>query len=246
MMKKKNPITRHVNGKLTCDAFPRGRGRYEVVCSLVKLDGTVTVASHGTLPGRAAATERIGEVISAMKKNNPLHVCSYCGAKVSSVGKPRFCPVCKKTWRGTNPLTKKEVEHGLKHVKGLRNRAKEYEEKGGKTSQGIAYIINRRADEYRTALYTFAPKSMLKKIEGANPVHPQATKALKRYKEDLKAGHMGAAEYWRGQAGAYFTANPTKQHRTKVEKVGSGLTGMGLIAFIGFIGFIIWMQTKQE
>ena len=42
-----------------------------------------------------------------------------------------------------------------------------------------------------------------------NPkVHPQAVESLKRYKSDLKAGHLDAAEYWRGQAGAYFTANP--------------------------------------
>lgn len=46
----------------------------------------------------------------------------------------------------------------------------------------------------------------------ANPssrVHPQAIESLKRYREDLKAGHLTAAEYWRGQAGAYFTANPS-------------------------------------
>jgi len=29
-----------------------------------------------------------------------------------------------------------------------------------------------------------------------------------RYQEDLKAGHTDAAEYWRGQASAYFTGNP--------------------------------------
>lgn len=39
-------------------------------------------------------------------------------------------------------------------------------------------------------------------------VHPQALESLKRYKGDVKAGHKDAAEYWRGQAGAYFTANP--------------------------------------
>ena len=40
------------------------------------------------------------------------------------------------------------------------------------------------------------------------PVHPEALAALKKYKGDVKAGHLDAAEYWRGQAGAYFTANP--------------------------------------
>jgi len=42
-----------------------------------------------------------------------------------------------------------------------------------------------------------------------NPIHPQALESLKRYKADLKAGHRKAAEYWRGQAAAYFTANPS-------------------------------------
>jgi len=46
---------------------------------------------------------------------------------------------------------------------------------------------------------------MKKKI---SRVHPEAVESLKRYKDDLKAGHSAAAEYWRGQAGAYFTANP--------------------------------------
>jgi len=42
-----------------------------------------------------------------------------------------------------------------------------------------------------------------------NPrIHPEAIESLKRYKDDLKAGHKDAAEYWRGQAGAYFTVNP--------------------------------------
>ncbi len=42
-------------------------------------------------------------------------------------------------------------------------------------------------------------------------IHPEAIESLKRYKKDLQAGHKDAAEYWRGQAGAYFTANPTKK-----------------------------------
>lgn len=39
-------------------------------------------------------------------------------------------------------------------------------------------------------------------------VHPQAIESLKRYHEDVHAGHKGGAEYWRGSAAAYFTANP--------------------------------------
>ncbi len=39
-------------------------------------------------------------------------------------------------------------------------------------------------------------------------VHPLAIEARKRYRDDLKAGHTAATEYWRGQAGAFFTGNP--------------------------------------
>lgn len=39
-------------------------------------------------------------------------------------------------------------------------------------------------------------------------VHPLAIEARNRYLEDNKAGHSAAAEYWRGQAGAFFTGNP--------------------------------------
>lgn len=45
-----------------------------------------------------------------------------------------------------------------------------------------------------------------------NPKLNNMNKALSmrsRYKEDLAAGHKDAAEYWRGQASAYFTGNPT-------------------------------------
>ncbi len=45
----------------------------------------------------------------------------------------------------------------------------------------------------------------------SNPKSGNMTKALTmkaRYKEDLAAGHKDAAEYWRGQASAYFTGNP--------------------------------------
>jgi len=38
-------------------------------------------------------------------------------------------------------------------------------------------------------------------------VHPLAFEARDRYLEDTEAGHSSAAEYWRGQAGAFFTGN---------------------------------------
>ena len=42
----------------------------------------------------------------------------------------------------------------------------------------------------------------------AREVHPLAYEARDRYREDMGAGHDSAAEYWRGQAGAFFTGNP--------------------------------------
>ena len=38
-------------------------------------------------------------------------------------------------------------------------------------------------------------------------VHPLAYEARDRYRADMHAGHDEAAEYWRGQAGAFFTGN---------------------------------------
>ena len=98
----KNPITSKVNGTLTCEAFPRGRGRYEVVCSYLKPTGELSFASHGIYPGKEAALEVAKEVAVAMRRN-PLHVCYFCGAKIYGVGKPVFCPACKKPWREKNP-----------------------------------------------------------------------------------------------------------------------------------------------
>ena len=40
-------------------------------------------------------------------------------------------------------------------------------------------------------------------------VRPEALWALQNYKDDLAAGHKDAQLFWRGAAGAYFTANPT-------------------------------------
>lgn len=40
-------------------------------------------------------------------------------------------------------------------------------------------------------------------------VHPLAYAMRDRYRDDLAAGHLDAAEYWRGQAAAYFTQNPS-------------------------------------
>ena len=90
--------------------------------------------------------------------------------------------------------------------------------------KGIDTKITRRA-EVGALLWTSRPVRLdlsepLLPRKYWNPtveVHPEAIESLKRYKDDLKAGHKDAAEYWRGQAGAYFTANPIKVNWTNSE-----------------------------
>jgi len=49
-----------------------------------------------------------------------------------------------------------------------------------------------------------------------NKVHPLAFKTRQMYRDDLKAGHKDAAEYWRGQASAYFVGNPVRNFGGKL------------------------------
>ena len=77
-------------------------------------------------------------------------------------------------------------------------------------------------------------------------VHPQALESLKRYKDDLKAGHVDAAEYWRGQAGAYFTANPSDYHVKKV-KGSHGISSYYIVKGSGpHATYITSFSTKEE
>ena len=70
-----------------------------------------------------------------------------------------------------------------------------------------------------SSMPTSAKVAMREYVTGSNnpigrirmQVHPEALESLNRYKDDLKAGHAAAAEYWRGQASAYFTANPLRE-----------------------------------
>jgi hypothetical protein len=63
----------------------------------------------------------------------------------------------------------------------------------------------------------------IEKIKGKNPgppggrgVDPRAFMARDRYRADLEEpGHQDAAEYWRGQAGAFFTMNPGIDHHRR-------------------------------
>jgi len=99
-----------------------------------------------------------------------------------------------------NPLTKSEKDQ----IKKLAN---------------VQYDISRRYsyDPIKSSFYYGRSVGMGKIAKVYNPtkvsvkVHPEALESLKRYRGDLKSGHLEAAEYWRGQAGAYFTANPLER-----------------------------------
>ena len=127
------------------------------------------------------------------------------------------------------------------------------------------YAASQHWNKYHTDIGPVAPLPWVWTLEGAfflrrgrlpttreldrNPVHPQALESLKRYKADLKAGHTDAAEYWRGQAAAYFTANPSDYHIKKVPsrygKSGFRVTkGKGVYA--EFIGEYSTRQDARE
>ena len=70
-------------------------------------------------------------------------------------------------------------------------------------------------------------------------VHPLAFEARERYHEDLSAGHTVAAEYWRGQAGAYFAGNPRGQ------KIGGSFTLTDHGPAHGWRYWIRWTQKGE-
>ena len=55
-----------------------------------------------------------------------------------------------------------------------------------------------------------------------------ALKMRDRYKDDVKAGHTGATEYWRGQAAAYFTGNPMSTNE-RGKLIGDIISNMRMI-----------------
>ena len=68
----RNLVVGTIKGKLTCGAFLRPRGRYEVVCSHIRPTGDVTFASYGIYPDRDTATEIAKDVIREAKRSkNP-------------------------------------------------------------------------------------------------------------------------------------------------------------------------------
>lgn len=103
----RNVITTKVKpGILTCDAFPRAKGRHEVICSLVRPDGSVSFASHGIWPSKEIAME-VAKDVQKLWKNPYPQVCKKCGAKIYGVLTPVKCPKCGKPWEDKNPKNKK-------------------------------------------------------------------------------------------------------------------------------------------
>lgn len=81
------------------------------------------------------------------------------------------------------------------------------------TGYGVGFTTSAARRKYydylikRSNYKTLVPL-IIGQFHTANPNLPLAMSMRERYQDDLKAGHKDAAEYWRGQAAAYFTGNP--------------------------------------
>ena len=78
-------------------------------------------------------------------------------------------------------------------------------------------------------------------------LNPDMTKALamrERYQDDLKAGH-DAAEFWRGQASAYFTGNP-KEYTHLVGSFYSKAEARTMIKRLKAQGYNACLQVKKQ
>ena len=92
----------------------------------------------------------------------------------------------------------------------------------GSKAQGICEELKSRGIECRTTfdkylghfIWTSRPikVDLAETRMAVNPNLKLAKEMKSRYTDDLKAGHKSAAEYWRGQAAAYFTSNPALCH----------------------------------
>jgi len=117
----RNIITSKVNGVLTCDVFPREKGRYEVICSLVRPGREPTFASHGIWPDKETAMD-IAKDVSELMRKNPFKpfICKFCDAEIYATITPVKCPRCGKPWKEKNPTlvmpikSKKQMEHLFK------------------------------------------------------------------------------------------------------------------------------------
>lgn len=126
-----------------------------------------------------------------------------------------YCDACGATGNPIitlNPLPKEDTQHILNEWK--MERAKKKNVKYAKIMY-LASVLSVCGDEKVLRKDPVWRKTMIEHNPVGNPmakVHPLAIEARNRYREDKKAGHSAAAEYWRGQAGAFFTGNPIIQN----------------------------------
>ncbi len=69
----------------------------------------------------------------------------------------------------------------------------------------VIYLCAKHAQTYRSGRVAKPIKEASVSEESKHKINPcnEAGVALERYGDDLKAGHTGAAQYWKGQADAY-------------------------------------------
>jgi len=88
------------------------------------------------------------------------------------------------------------------------------------------YFVEKALSEGKTipakVLKDYPELARMTNPKNKKKIHPLAIEARSRYRDDKKAGHSAAAEYWRGQAGAFFTGNP-KRVRYDKAKVDSAI-----------------------
>ena len=205
-------------------------------------------------------------VVSLDGKRNPQHKCPSCGTSIYSIGVPRFCPKCKKTWREKNP---KKVYRTVKTFPSKSDPSKTYtvkQDEEGKLSCSCPQWIFKRGGvrscahirivmtEYRHLLKNPLTKKEKDEIKGWANVQYAISQ---RYQDD-----PARSAFWKGRAvgmGKVVKAynprdrkiriiSPYKRRnpRSMTEKVGNLIGGMGILAILVGFGFILWVQSRKK
>lgn len=135
--------------------------------------------------GPAADISRI--VFLLTKRENPLLISRNPNLKVLAVKKEG------NHWRSVEDYVYNNFQSTYKDIAEIKKTARKY------GFNAISFVI-----------YTPQPRNLIMVLnQSKNPMPRNIKIALEmrdRYLDDLAAGHNDAAEYWRAQAGAYFTA----------------------------------------
>lgn len=150
---------------------------------------------------------------------------------------PRFCDPIPEYWHRFRVIDADQDDLRFwdppGHVAGLRFKKAH----GRKAAMEAAGPFVERPSKRRKLLPRIDKNPLLAIVgEGfaANPpvqqVHPLAFEARERYRADMAAGHDDAAEYWRGQAGAFFTGNPRGGDWRELERAEAELGALDQVA----------------